>query len=73
MTTKLGRMVTYGGGSPPSKSPDLLITWSRDKLKKYIYTYTIPMATKLGRVITYTGRMPPTNSSNLLTTWSCEK
>ena len=31
MATKIGGVVTYGGGSPPSKSHDLLITWSRDK------------------------------------------
>ena len=33
MTTKFGRLVTCSGRNPPSKSRDLLITWSRDKLK----------------------------------------
>ena len=36
MATKLGKVVTCGGGNPPSKSCDLLITWSRDKFKKLI-------------------------------------
>ena len=36
MVTKLGRAVTCGGRTSPSKSSDLLITWSRDKFKKFI-------------------------------------
>ena len=36
MTTKLDREVICSGGTPPSKSRDLLITWSRDKFKKLI-------------------------------------
>ena len=31
MTTKLDRVVTCSGGTQPSKTRDLLITWSRDK------------------------------------------
>ena len=31
--TKLGRVVTYGWKIPPTKSCDLLITWSSDKWK----------------------------------------
>ena len=31
--TKLGRVVTCGWGTPPSKSYDLLIMWSHDKCK----------------------------------------
>ena len=33
MATKLGRVVNYGGGAPPSMLRNLLITWSRDKYK----------------------------------------
>ena len=33
MATKFGTLVPCSGGNPPSKSRDLLITWSRDKLK----------------------------------------
>ena len=33
MTTKLGRVVTYIWGNPPTNSGDLLIMWSRDKWK----------------------------------------
>ena len=36
MATKLGSIVTWGGGTQPSKPSDLLITWSREKLKKLI-------------------------------------
>ena len=36
MATKLGGLVTYKGGTLLSKSRDLLIMWSRDKLKKLI-------------------------------------
>ena len=36
MATKFGRVATCGGGTPPSKSRDLLITWSHDKFKKLI-------------------------------------
>ena len=39
MATKLGRVVTYGRRTPPSKSRDLLIIGSRDKWKKLIYLY----------------------------------
>ena len=38
MATKLGRVVTCGGGTPPSKSRHLLIPWSRDKFRKLIST-----------------------------------
>ena len=33
MATKIGRVVTCGGGTPTSKSHDLLMMWSRDKFK----------------------------------------
>ena len=33
MATKLGKMVTYCWKTPPTKSCDLLIKWSRDKCK----------------------------------------
>ena len=70
MTTKLGRDVTYGWKTLLTKSCDLLITWSCDKLEKtYIYNYTIPMVTKLGRVVTYIGEKLPSNSHDLLITW----
>ena len=36
MATKLERVVTCSGETPPSKSRDLLITWSREKFKKRI-------------------------------------
>ena len=36
MATKLGRVVTCSERTPPSKSRDLFITWSRDKFKKLI-------------------------------------
>ena len=36
MAPKIGRVVTYGGGTPFSKSHDLLIMRSHDKWKKYI-------------------------------------
>ena len=36
MATKLDRVATFGGGTPPSKSCDLLIIWSREKLKKLV-------------------------------------
>ena len=36
MATKRGRVVTCSGGTPSSKSDDLLITWSSDKFKKLI-------------------------------------
>ena len=31
MAPKLGRVVTYGGGTPATHSPDLLIAWSHEK------------------------------------------
>ena len=34
--TKLGRLLTCSGGTPPSKLHDLLVTWSSDKFKKLI-------------------------------------
>ena len=71
---KLGRVVTGDGGTPPSKSSDLLIMWSYGKWEKtYIYTYTISMTTKLGRAATYIGWNPPTNLRDLLMTWSRDK
>ena len=36
MVIKLGRVVACGWETPTAKSRDLLITWSRDKLKKLI-------------------------------------
>ena len=33
MATKFDKLLTWSEGNPPSKSRDLLITWSRDKLK----------------------------------------
>ena len=67
MAIKLGRVVTYGWKTPPSKSHDLLITQSLDKLNKtYICTSTIPMVTKLGKVVTYGGGMPHNYSRDLL-------
>ena len=37
MATKLGRVVTCGGETPPSKSRDLLIMGSRDEFKNLIF------------------------------------
>ena len=34
--TKLGKVITCSRGTPPSKSHDLLIMWSREKLKTLI-------------------------------------
>ena len=53
MATKIDRLVTWGGGTPLLKSCDLLIAWSRDKLK-------IPMVIRLGRVVTYLQKNPHT-------------
>ena len=40
LATKLDRVVTCDGGTPSSRSCDLLIMWSREKMKKTcIYTY----------------------------------
>ena len=39
MTTKLGRVVTCGGGTQHSKSRDVLITWLRDKRKKLLSAF----------------------------------
>ena len=74
MAAKLGRVVIYGWKTLPTKSCDLLITWSRDKWKEtYTYTYTISMVTTLEKVVTYTGRSPPTNSRDLFISWSHDK
>ena len=69
MATKLGRVVNWDGGAPPSNSCDFLITLSRDKWKKtYIWTSTIHMATKRGRMVTYAQKF-----HDLLITWSHDK
>ena len=65
MAIKIGRVVTYGGETPPSKSLNLLITWSREK--RYICTSTRPITSKLGRLVTYGRKSPPTKSCHLLT------
>ena len=60
MATKLGKVATYCRKTPPTKSRDLLITWSRDKQEKTsICTFIIPLAAKVGTVVTYNrGRCP---------------
>ena len=69
MVAKLGRLVNWDGGAPPSNSCDFLITLSRDKWKKtYIWTSTIHMTTKLGRMVTYAQKF-----HDLLITWSHDK
>ena len=73
MATKIGRITTWCGGTPLSKSCDLLITWSRNKLKKHICSSTIPMAFKLGRIVTCSGGTLPSNSRDLLIEWSRDK
>ena len=35
MATKLGRVVTYGGGTPPNYSGDLLMMWSRENFETF--------------------------------------
>ena len=52
MATKFGKVVTYCQKTPPTKSCDFLIKWSRDKSKTLYCTSAIPMVTKLGRVVT---------------------
>ena len=41
--TKLGKVVTYYKKLQPIKSHNLMNTWSRDKLKGFVYTTTINM------------------------------
>ena len=55
MAIKLCRVVTYGQKTPHTKSPCLLIKWSRDKCKILICTSAISMATIIGRIVTYGG------------------
>ena len=68
MVIKLGREVTCDGGTPTSKSCDLLTMWSRDKWKKYyIWASSIPTAIKLERVILTVWR---SHTLSYMTLWS---
>ena len=51
MATKLGRVRTCSWGTPPLKSRDLLIKWSRGKFKKLISS--LSQYPTIGRVVTY--------------------
>ena len=74
MTIKLGRMVTCDGGTPTSRSCDILIMWSRDKWRRnYTWTSTILIANKLCRVVTYGRITTHTKLHGLLITWSRDK
>ena len=74
MTIKLGRMVTCDGGTPTSRSCDILIMWSRDKWRRnYTWTSTILIANKLSRVVTYGRITTHTKLHGLLITWSRDK
>ena len=66
MATKLVRVVIYCRNILCIKFHDLLITWSRDKYKTYIYTSAVLMKTKLGRVITCSGGTTTVKSRELL-------
>ena len=65
MATKLGRVVTCGGGTQLSKSRDLLILWSCDMKNSYISTSATPMTIKPVRVVTYGWKTPHTRSHYL--------
>ena len=67
------RAVTYSLKTSPTKSHDLLMTWSHDKLKPYICTSAIPMVTKLGRVVTCGGKTVTSKSCDLLSMWTRDK
>ena len=56
MTTRLGRVLTYGDRKPPMESPDLLImsfVRSREKFKTYylLFCKARSMVLKLGRAV----------------------
>ena len=46
MEPKLSSLVTWDKGTPPTKSSDTSITWSRDNQKRCISTFTRSMAPK---------------------------
>ena len=76
MATKLGRVVTYGRRTPPSKSCDLLIIGSRDKWKKLIYLY-LQFHNTYGYQTWQSGNLrwgaPCNYSHDLLIMWSRDK
>ena len=73
MTTKLGRVVTYGWKTSHTKLHDLLTTWSRDKYKILFYTSAVFMTTNIGRVVTCGGGTTTSISHNFLIMWSRDK
>ena len=76
MATKLGRMVTYLEGLLTlwALVPLYLngLSWSRDKLKIYLYYYTIPMATKFGKVVIYNEELSLIKLLDRSITWFCK-
>ena len=52
MATKLGRVVTYNGGTPDNYSRDLLMCGHVTNEKPYNCISTIQVTSKSGRVVT---------------------
>ena len=73
MTTKLGRVVTYSGRNPPSKSRDLLTTWHvTNEKNRYLHFHN-----SYGHQTWQSGNLwlkDPTHClKGLLITWSRDK
>ena len=73
MTTKIGRVVTYGSEHHLQSHVilDYVVMWHMKK--NYFCFSTISMATKLGKVVTYCWETPPTKSREPLIPWSLDK
>ena len=70
MVTKLARIVTRSWKNPPSKSCDVLIMWSREKLNKTISAlpeYLLPP--NLPEIVTCPLKNPPSKSCDFFIMW----